>query len=1012
MIVAGSGDCLSYDAIVAELLAQIPRSAVRVLDVGCGRGVLGEALKARQSAKVVGIERSEGVAVEARKRLDQVLVGEPGTIDMQFAEQCFDCIVCADLLSFQREPERALRRLHRWLAPGGQIVAALPNVRHHSAVSTLLQGRWANGIESTSQRLPLRFFTRREMEKLFYRTGFGIPRLTPADNRDLKEWRGRGRLGRVQVGCLEMDGLAPDDAEEFFVYQYILSAGPAPVVDHGLTSIVILTHNQIECTRLCLDSIRLRTDEPYELIVVDNASTDGTVDYLRSVAGVKLIVNDTNRGFPAGVNQGIAAAAGTQILLLNNDCIVTTSWLRRLLDALKREPRIGLVGPCSNYVAGAQQVAVAYDDGLMGLDGFAWDWGKAHDKVLEDTTKLVGFCLLIRREVVDKIGLMDEQFGIGNFEDDDYSRRALQAGWRVVIARDAFVHHFGSRTFFGSGIDYGALMRRNHQLYTAKWAQTNGAATDQIPGRTRLGRKDYGLRRVRRGGLLLVPEMVRLSLCMIVRDNARTIEACLKSIKPWVDEIIVVDTGSTDETPAICERLGARVFRFAWCDDFSAARNESLRHARGDWVFWIDSDDTIDAKNGRKLRALADQDADKTIMGYVMQVHCPGAGSEGMADVTIVDHVKLFRNLPGLRFDGRIHEQICPAIRAAGGEIAFTDVFVVHTGYDHSPEGQKKKIERDLRILHQELRERPQHPFTLFNLGMTYADIGGFQEATEFLTKSIERSGNGESHLRKAYALLVYCQGKLGEGERAMATCREGRRLFPQDAELRFREGLLLHESGRLEEAVQAYQDVLGRTEEPHFGSLDRGITGFKARQNLAVVYTDIGDLAAAEAQWRLVVDEMPTYRAGWRGLSENLLHQGKTAEAERLAKRLAHRTGLECEALIIKGQVATAHGDLDEAKEALERAVEAFPEDREAREARCRLLFEHGQPAEAERALLEQIERDPTDAAAHHNLGTVHMRLGQYGAAADCYRESLHWRPEHEETRRCLGLAEARRSH
>lgn len=99
--------------------------------------------------------------------------------------------------------------------------------------------------------------------------------------------------------------------------------------------------------------------------------------------------------------------------------------------------------------------------------------------------------------------------------------------------------------------------------------------------------------------------MIKLSLCLICRDNERTIRSCLESIRPWVDEIVVVDTGSTDRTPQIAEELGARLFHFAWCDDFAAARNESLRHARGEWLFWMDSDDTISESCGRRLRELA-----------------------------------------------------------------------------------------------------------------------------------------------------------------------------------------------------------------------------------------------------------------------------------------------------------------------------------------------------------------------------------------------------------------------
>src|SRR5262249_27868781 len=143
------------------------------------------------------------------------------------------------------------------------------------------------------------------------------------------------------------------------------------------------------------------------------------------------------------------------------------------------------------------------------------------------------------------------------------------------------------------------------------------------------------------------------------------------------------------------------------------------------------------------------------LLGYVMQVHCPGAGEDGQNDYTAVDHVKLFRNLPELRFDGRIHEQIMTAINAMGGTVAQTDIFVVHSGYDHSPEGQKRKLERDLRLLHLELGERPDHTFTLFNLGMTYADCGEYQRAIDFLQRSLKQAGPRDSHLRKVYALLV-----------------------------------------------------------------------------------------------------------------------------------------------------------------------------------------------------------------------------------------------------------------
>jgi GT2 family glycosyltransferase/tetratricopeptide (TPR) repeat protein/SAM-dependent methyltransferase len=1013
--------------MLPKLLGLIPRSARRVLDIGVRDGSLAEMLKARQSAEVVGLDTHP--AQQCRRCLDQVLAGDPAEVQLPVPDHYFDVIVCADLLPFQREPERLLCRAHCWLAPGGRLIAGVPNIRHHSAVANLLQGTWPHGKNGHAAGGRLRFFTRREIEKLFYRAGFGIPTVNPVNNPDLAKWRDQGGPGEVKIDCLHIGGLAPEDAEEFYVSEYVVCATPAPAVDHGLTSIVILTHNQLEYTRLCLDSIRLRTDEPYELILVDNGSTDGTVDYLRSLSGVKVILNEANRGFPAGVNQGIQIARGRQILLLNNDCIVTTGWLGRLLQALKRDQRIGLVGPCSNYVAGEQQVTVQYDDDLMSLDGFAWDWGKAHDLVLEDTRKLVGFCLLIRREVIDKIGLMDEQFGIGNFEDDDYSLRALEAGYRVVIARDAFVHHFGSRTFFGSRVDYGAVMRRNQQLFEAKWQgrlvgrpDDNGKAAvarsgdpaTAVPATTgsegtvptRSESPALKVRAATGGGLLLVRDAVILSMCMIARDNGRTLEAALTSIKPWVDEMVVVDTGSKDKTPDIARRLGARVFHFPWCDDFSAARNESVRLARGQWIFWMDSDDTIDETNGPQLRDLVRRPAPPELMGYVMTVRCPLGDDHGSGDFTAVHHMKVFRNLPELRFDGRIHEQIIPAINQAGGRWEWTDLFIVHSGSDHSPEGQARKLERDLRILHQELSERPDHPFTLFNLGMTYRDAQQYERAEEYLRRSIRRSHPRESQLRKTYAFLVDCCQNLKKVDAAWEACREGLGLFSEDAELRFLHAGLLHQRGRFAEAVDVYRGLFNPSPERYFSSRNEGITGYLARHNLAVVYTDMDDLASAEEQWRLVVQEKPHYRPGWSGLGDSLLRQGKLTDALAIAERLRQDRVLRPEGAVLKSQVLAAQGDVAGARWLLEQALRKDPKDAALEDARCKLLFEHGSPGEAEHALRERVRRDPADASAYHNLGTVNLREGRLEAAVDCFRKSLHYRPDSAGTYRHLATA------
>jgi glycosyltransferase involved in cell wall biosynthesis len=144
-------------------------------------------------------------------------------------------------------------------------------------------------------------------------------------------------------------------------------------------SVVIVSRNTGELLRACLESLEAAGGAlAMEVIVVDNGSTDGTPEFLRECQDVRLIANSENRGFPAAANQGIQAASGENLLLLNNDTIVTTGWLRRMLEALHDSEEIGLVGPVSNNVSGPQQQPVTYSQ-LAELDGFAWEWAIGDD---------------------------------------------------------------------------------------------------------------------------------------------------------------------------------------------------------------------------------------------------------------------------------------------------------------------------------------------------------------------------------------------------------------------------------------------------------------------------------------------------------------------------------------------------------------------------------------------------------------------------------------------------------
>jgi 2-polyprenyl-3-methyl-5-hydroxy-6-metoxy-1,4-benzoquinol methylase len=216
-----------------EVLALIPPTARRVLDIGCGAGRLGEALKARQQAEVVGMEMDAEAGRAAAQRLDRVVVGDVEDLHPGFGPGSFDAVVCADVLEHLRRPARLLRRARRWLHPEGCVVASIPNVRHHSVVRSLLEGNWTYEAAGLLDRDHVRFFTRRSLEDLFRRSGYRIARLAAVPGPGYAEWEAQGRPGELRAGGLRVGGMASEEAEEFYAYQYLVVAVPQDGVPDG-----------------------------------------------------------------------------------------------------------------------------------------------------------------------------------------------------------------------------------------------------------------------------------------------------------------------------------------------------------------------------------------------------------------------------------------------------------------------------------------------------------------------------------------------------------------------------------------------------------------------------------------------------------------------------------------------------------------------------------------------------------------------------------------------------------
>jgi GT2 family glycosyltransferase len=272
--------------------------------------------------------------------------------------------------------------------------------------------------------------------------------------------------GRVPSGR-ELWGI-----EWFRPTKVVGQGGAAPLGPKPRVSIVIPVHDQLECTKLCLESLDrfAPAESGVEIVVVDNGSRDGTAEMLATCPRLRVVTNASNRGFPAAANQGIEAARGDVILFLNNDTVVTEGFVERLERALAESSDTGLVGPLTNRIRGIQQDPGATYSTLDEMHAYAASVAAKNAGRTLEVAQIMGFCMAVRRRVLDRIGGFDERFGVGNYDDDDLCLRARRAGFRIRVALDAFVHHFGSRTFAAVVNDYDALLERNRKLFEEKWS--------------------------------------------------------------------------------------------------------------------------------------------------------------------------------------------------------------------------------------------------------------------------------------------------------------------------------------------------------------------------------------------------------------------------------------------------------------------------------------------------------------------------------------------------------------
>ena len=392
----------------------------------------------------------------------------------------------------------------------------------------------------------------------------------------------------------------------------------------------------------------------------------------------------------------------------------------------------------------------------------------------------------------------------------------------------------------------------------------------------------------------------RVSLCMIVRNEAQNLAACLEPVRPMVSEIIVVDTGSTDGTQQIAMDLGAKVIDFPWIEDFAAARNESLRHATGDYVLWLDADDRLDAANAAKLQVLL-QALDGRRQTHIFDILCKTP--HGIQGAPLEQHPRLFLADSRVRWQYRVHEQLFPCLQRLGYEACWPGIRIDHEGYA-DPELLRSKALRNLRLCRVEYAVAPDDPAVLFHLGKELVRLGNSREALRYLLKSLQVANPADSWVARIYTEAAAALNTVGHKQEALKLARKGLEHFSSSAALLLAEAELLCECEGFTEAMPVLRRLLDTSIVEHF-SLGAPLHALhtRARNLLGLAHFHRHEYSQAEALFLQATLENPASVEAWTWLGFVYLARSQSQQLETVVRQLQQLPSGQAYALCLEAE-------------------------------------------------------------------------------------------------------------
>lgn len=438
-----------------------------------------------------------------------------------------------------------------------------------------------------------------------------------------------------------------------------------------------------------------------------------------------------------------------------------------------------------------------------------------------------------------------------------------------------------------------------------------------------------------------------ISLCMIVRDEEAMLEDCLSSVDGFVDQMVIVDTGSTDRTVEIAKKYGATVVDFEWTGSFSDARNESLKHATGDWVLWLDADERLASKDGPLLRELSSR---VWVEGFhVIETHLLGNDGSGAA---AHEPMRLFQRRSEYHWRGTIHEQVAWSLPTwIPDRVQRSHLRITHLGYMSQVVDDRGKKERNIELLRRQHEDDPS-AFTSYNLGSEFSGLGQWSDALSWLERAlhelrIEAKAQDYTWYMQPWAPLLthrtmVARRMTGDFDGALTLAKEGLELWPEYTDLVWEQAHSHLDKGDYQRAAQSARTAISMGDAPARYVAVAGKGSYQARELLARALSQLGDNVGAQHELEQALREEPHYHPAVVMLMKLLAGEGWSNERidEHLDQILSRVTWAGNLAIGFNFHEVGAH---DLAQQRYERVLETNPKNAHALSALSELMLVNG---------------------------------------------------------------------